>query len=242
MKNNKYFFAIIFVTGLFLIVSCSKDSRPIRGDGPIVRQYYTLPDISGIALSIDANVHLVHGDTQEVYIEGQQNIIDNIEKYVDTDGFWYITYDRNVRDHAGVNIYLTTSMVDYIHVSGSGSVSCQNIFPDTVNVDLNISGSGNISMILNAEVLRSTISGSGEINVSGSAYEHQIHISGSGNIKAFDLPTYITYVNISGSGYTEVNVENLLDVHISGSGDVYYVGNPTINSDISGSGSIHNSN
>jgi hypothetical protein len=242
MKFNKFLTAALILAGSIIIVSCGKDGGPIKGEGPIVQQHYTLPAVSAIGLSVDANVYLTHGEPQEIMIEGQQNIIDNIEKYVDADGFWQIRYDRNVRSHDGISIYITSQKIDYVHLSGSGSVSCQNIFPDTLNVDLNISGSGNISMMLNANVLKSTISGSGEIFLTGSAFEHQIHISGSGNVKAFGLPTYNTFVNISGSGDSEVNVENLLDVHISGSGNVYYRGNPTINSDISGSGEIHNSN
>jgi len=242
MKTLNLILALIIFTGTVLIVSCNKEGGPIKGEGPTVQQYYTLPDVSGIALSIDANVILTHGEPQEIMIEGQQNIIDNIEKYVTSDGFWQISYYRNVKSHSGVSIYITTSLMEYINISGSGSVNSINLFPDTVNVDLNISGSGNISMNLVAGILKSTISGSGEIFLYGSAYEHQILISGSGNVKAFELPTYNTFVNISGSGYSQVNVENLLDVHISGSGNVYYIGNPVINSDISGSGGIYNSN
>lgn len=242
MKTSNLILALTIITGSVLTISCGKDSGPIKGEGPTVQQYYTLPDISAIALSIDADVILTHGEPQEIMIEGQQNIIDNIEKYVTSEGLWQIGYYRNVKSHSGVRIFITTSLMDYINVSGSGAVNCQNIFTDTVNVDLNISGSGNISMNLNAGILKSTISGSGEIFLNGSAYEHQIHMSGSGNVKAFGLPTYNTFVDISGSGNSEVNVENLLDVHISGSGNVYYIGNPTINSSISGSGGIYNSN
>lgn len=242
MKTTKYFGFSILLSGLIIFQSCSKDGGPIKGEGPVVQQYYTLPGISAIGLSIDANVYVAYGDTQEVRIVGQQNIINNIEKYVDPEGFWYIDYDRNVRSHEGISIYLTTDKMDYIHISGSGSVYGQNMFPDTVNVDLNISGSGNISMVMNADVLRSTISGSGEINLSGSAYEHQIHISGSGDVKAFGLPTTNTIIDISGSGNSEVNVATYLSIHISGSGNVYYIGNPLIESDISGSGEIINSN
>jgi hypothetical protein len=242
MKMRNLLIAITLTAGLIQLQSCNKDSGPIKGEGPIVQQNFFLPDIYAIALSIDANVCLIHGDTQVVRIEGQQNIINNIEKYVDADGFWMIQFDRNVRKHDGLTIYITTTMMDYIHVSGSGSVTSTNIFPDTVNADLMISGSGNISMMLNAGLLKSTISGSGEIDLTGSADEHRIAISGSGDIRSFGMPTLNTFISISGSGSCEVNVQNLLDVNISGSGDVYYIGYPEITSDISGSGGIYNRN
>lgn len=56
------------------------------------------------------------------------------------------------------------------------------------------------------------------------------------------MEVYDSYINISGSGSSRVNVEHFLDVKISGSGSVYYKGNPGVDVDISGSGSVINSN
>jgi hypothetical protein len=233
--------AAFILLGSF-IASCDKDSGPIKGQGPIVEQSFVLPTISAINLSIDANVILTHGESEEVRIQGQQNIIENIEKYVTSDGYWNITYFKNVRNHDGVTIHITSPLVDYISINGSGSVNTTNLFADSVNVYLNISGSGNISFNTTAQLTESYISGSGEIYLAGSSYEHRIHISGSGSLKAFNFPTQVTHIDISGSGDCEVNVSDLLDVKISGSGNVYYIGYPQITSDISGSGEIHNAN
>jgi hypothetical protein len=242
MKLRNFFIPTSIVLLCLMLSSCDKESGSIKGQGPVVQQSFVLPTISAIALNIDANVILTHGDTEEILIEGQQNIIDNIEKYVTSDGYWNISYFKNVRSSADVTIHVTSSLVDYISIGGSGSVNTTNFFADSVNVYLNISGSGNISFNTIAQLTDSFISGSGEIYLTGSSYEHRIHISGSGNLRAFNFPTYNTHVDISGSGNSEVNVENQLDVKISGSGNVYYVGNPQITSDISGSGGIYNAN
>lgn len=242
MKMKTLLMPATFVLLGSILYSCDKDSGPIKGQGPIVSQSFILPTVSGISLNIDANVVFTQGDTDEVVIEAQQNIIDNIEKYVTSDGYWNITYFKNVRNHAGVTIRITSPMVDYISISGSGSVNSTNCFADSVNVYLNISGSGNISFNTIAQLTESYISGSGEIYLSGSSNEHRIQISGSGSVRAFNFPTGITHINISGSGNSEVNVSDLLDVKISGSGDVFYIGYPQITTDISGSGEIHNAN
>jgi hypothetical protein len=201
-----------------------------------------LPNISAIGLSIDANVVLTHGEPDVVVIKGQQNIIDNIKMYVNSDGFWDISYFKNVRSHAGVTIYITSPFIDYISVNGSGSVNSGNTFADSTHVYLKISGSGNIGFNTIASLTESEISGSGEIYLTGSSDQHRIRISGSGGVRAFNFPTVKTYINISGSGNCEVNVSNLLDVDISGSGNVYYIGYPQISQNISGSGGIYNSN
>lgn len=228
---------------LAMFSSCQKYGKSVKGSGPVVTQEFTLPTVSAISLSIDANVILTRGDSQTVVIEGQQNIINNIEKYVTSDGYWNIDYYNNVKNHAGVTIYITTPNIDYATISGSGSVQCTNTFTDTTtSVYLNISGSGNITMNTHAQRIESGISGSGRIQISGTAYEHRIDVSGSGDIRAYGLETENTYVKISGSGNSELWVTDYLEVNISGSGSVYYRGTPEINANISGSGGITNTN
>jgi hypothetical protein len=242
MKIQKQILQIAITMISIAFVSCDKDSGPIKGEGPVIEQSFSLPDISAIALNIDANIVLTHGEKEDVIIQAQQNIIENMKMYVTQDGFWDISYFRNVRKHDGVTIYITSPLIDYISVSGSGSVNTTNLFPDSVNVALTISGSGNIGFKTVAQLTESNISGSGEIQLTGSSNQHRIHISGSGSVHAFNFQTVSTYVNISGSGNCEVNVSDLLDVKISGTGNVYYLGSPQIISDISGSGGIFSAN
>jgi hypothetical protein len=225
-----------------LMTSCDSDGGPIKGSGPVVVEDFDLPDVTSISLSIDADVEITYGETQEIIIEGQQNIINNIEKYVDSDGFWRISYYRSVKNHEGITIYITTPVMDYITISGSGSAETTNQFPDLGDVLLKISGSGHIEFDAKADIIEGDISGSGSIHLSGSAFEQRIGISGSGSVHAFDLITQETYIVISGSGNAEVYVEEILEVNISGSGNVYYKGNPEIDANISGSGGIINSN
>lgn len=242
MKRTRLIIPVLLIGVLVLFTSCQKYGRSIKGSGPIVSQEFSLPVISAISLSIDANVYLTHGDSQTVMIQGQQNIINNIEKYVTADGYWNIGYYNSVKNHAGVSIYITSPNIDYATISGSGNIQATNSFSDTTDVYLNISGSGNITMNTNAHLIQSGISGSGRIEVSGTAYEHRIDISGSGNVQSYGLETKNTYVKISGSGSSQVWVTEYLNVNISGSGSVYYLGSPDIDVNISGSGGIHQVN
>ena len=243
MKQIRNRILFLVITALALTnSSCTKFTNRIKGQGPVVKQTYDMPPISGLALSIDANVIVTHGDSQTVMIEGQQNIINNIEKYVTAEGLWNIGYYHSVTSHAGVRVIITTPRMDYVRVSGSGNIETTNTFPDSANVYVGISGSGNISMATNANSLESEISGSGRITLYGTAWDHHINISGSGDVRAFGLNTRNTYVRISGSGNSEVDVEEYLNVTISGSGNVLYKGNPDIEANISGSGTIINWN
>ncbi|MBN2175584.1 MAG: DUF2807 domain-containing protein [Bacteroidales bacterium] len=234
-------FVLIPLTFLFLM-GCSGNGKRIKGSGPIVSQDFDMPDISGVSLSIDADVVITRGDTQAVRIEGQQNIINNIEKIVNSNGIWNIGYYNPVKDHAGITIYITCQHFDYATISGSGDIETTNYFSDTTNVDLKISGSGNIHLKTDAYIIDSEISGSGQIYLEGTAYEHRVNISGSGDVRAYNLETVNTYIRISGSGSSQVNASGILDVTISGSGNVYYLGTPQISINISGSGGVYSSN
>lgn len=241
MKTNTIQFLIIAALIVVISAGCNKDDGIISGSGPIVSQEFNMPDITGVQLSIDGNVYLMEGDTQQVRIEAQQNIIDNIKKSV-SGGKWNIEYYNNVINHKGIDIYITTPLINYVAISGSGNIESTNTFTDSTDVYLNISGSGNIDMSLLADFIESSISGSGNIYLTGEANEHRITISASGNLKAFGLQTHKTDITISASGNSEVFVTDDLDVTISGSGNVYYKGYPEIDVTISGSGSLVNSN
>ncbi|MCK5571038.1 MAG: DUF2807 domain-containing protein, partial [Spirochaetes bacterium] len=138
---------------------------------------------------------------------------------------------------SGVEINITMKDIEVLHVSGSGKIFGGNLI-EADNVDLKVSGSGDISLELNVTSISAKISGSGEIDLSGKTETLDIGISGSGDFYAFDLSAEDVYVTVSGSGNCEVNASEKLDVKISGSGDVEYTGNPRINSKISGSGSL----
>ncbi len=242
MKKIKIYLPIALIALALIFSSCTKDGRNIKGTGPIVEREFNLPPISGTALAIDANVIVTRSDSQTVRIRGQQNIIDNIEKVVSSDGIWGIGYYNSVRNHAGITIYITTPHYDYATISGSGNTETTNYFSDSTNVYLRISGSGNIIMKNDAKIVECEISGSGNISLYGSAISQYINISGSGNVSAFGMEVYESFIKISGSGSSQVNVENYLDVNISGSGSVFYKGNPDLKLNISGSGGVINSN
>ncbi len=86
--------------------------------------------------------------------------------------------------------------------------------------------------------LTTEVNGSGKFSIRGEARKQTIKISGSGNYEARNLISDVALVKISGSGKTELNVREELDVRISGSGNVLYRGNPKISQQISGSGKI----
>lgn len=234
-----YSFLTSFIVLLFATSACTQSwtGSGITGEGPKVTKTLNIDNFSGLALAISADVHIKQGGSQSVKVEGQQNIIDNLKTEV-KNGVWKVGFEKNVRKHDPVTIWVTVPSVNELSVSGSGSIIGDSKFTSLGDLNLAISGSGNIKFDADSKRLDVAISGSGNMNLAGSTGASNMRISGSGDINAFDLTASTCDVKISGSGDSSVNVSEKLDVAIAGSGDVFYKGRPSVRSKVSGSGSV----
>ena len=109
----------------------------------------------------------------------------------------------------------------------------------TGDLDLSVSGSGDMEIDIDAGEVETGISGSGDVKLSGRALSNRVSISGSGKLDAEDLETDRYKIQISGSGSCRINANKEIDASVSGSGSIYYRGEPDkVYSSTSGSGRI----
>jgi hypothetical protein len=247
MKTIKFLFALLFI-GSTLFTGCFVDINDddslfgcMDADGPVTTVELDLDEITGISLAMEARVELTQGPEQMITVEGKSDIFDELDLDVSNQGVWTIRTVDCVRDVDNLTFYVTVPDLRDITVSGSGEVYSSNTFT-IEDIDLRISGSGEIDLALDADDIDAHISGSGKIKLEGTADELDMNISGSGDLRAFDLFTRAVDIRISGSGDAEVRASDRLDVRISGSGDVFYKGNPLLDVSISGSGEVIDAN
>lgn len=207
-----------------------------RGEGPIVTEELNIDEFRGVELDISADVFITQGSEFSVTVEGEENIINELDLDV-TGNVWHICFEDCVRNHDDLNIFITMPVIDYLKIDGSGSITGENFF-EVDDLELKISGSGDMDLGVGADDIDAKISGSGKMILEGDAERLDFKVSGSGDLRAFDLVVEKANVTISGSGDVEVNVTDDLDIKISGSGDVYYKGNPSVSIDITGSGEV----
>lgn len=244
MKNVKMY-CVIFLA-IVLMTSCDDKGNNglfncIEGEGDVVTQELLINEFTGVKSRGSSQVYITQGNDFKVEVEGQQNIIDNIETDIQ-DGIWEIEFEDCQRDYVELKIYITMPEIKSLEVSGSGDMFGQDVFT-LDNIHLKVDGSGSIDVAFdNATDVDARISGSGKIKLQGTTNYIGSKISGSGDLKAYDLEANIGNIRISGSGDAEVTVYDELEVKIEGSGDVYYKGNPIINVDITGSGDLKNMN
>jgi len=221
-----------------LFASCSDYYIPgINGEGEIVESTVYLDDFDGFVSTIGADIFLTQGDTQEVVIRAQENIIDNIVLDVNR-GIWTIEYYEWVHHAKPVKIFITIPDLTKAAVTGSGNITGVTPFYNLGRLELAISGSGDFDLETESNEVDVRVSGLGNFELAGETKFLDILISGSGNIDAFDLETEEAEITISGSGNAFVDVEDYLNVMISGSGSVFYRGTPEIDSHITGSGTV----
>ncbi len=209
----------------------------IEGHGPVVTRVVDLDNFRGIVIQNAADVILTQGKTQKVEIEGQENILDNLNLDVSGD-VWKISNIRPVWRHHELIIRITLPGFYMIRISGSGSIDSDGAFENLNDLELRIGGSGDMDLEVEADDIDATISGSGSINLEGEANRLDFQIGGSGGIHAFNLKADEARARITGSGGIKINVSNNLEASIAGSGSIYYKGQPRVNKRISGSGSI----
>lgn len=203
----------------------------------MVTKTIDLSSFDALGLSINGDVYLSQGSTQSVKIEAQKNILDNIVTEVKSN-YWKIKFDKDVKNHDGVKIWITIPHLTKAAVSGSGNIEGRTVFNNLDDLKLAISGSGDIELESNSRSLSAAVSGSGDYELSGKTGDAEFRIAGSGDIEAGDLVTENCSVKISGSGDASVHVNGNLNVGIAGSGDVLYRGSPNVKSKISGSGDV----
>ena len=234
MKTKKFFMLLVAVA--FVSQSCFHSNR-IEGNCNEITVHRIVGEFTGVYCCGSLDVRLINDTACFVEIDGESNLI----PYIDTDvhnGILKIEVQswRNLDPNYPLVIYVHAPLINSVELSGSGS-----IFSDTLHaqyMDVDLSGSGDINLIVQTTSIDANISGSGGISLLGSATNADFKISGSGNIHAFSFPVSECMADISGSGSMYLNVATLLDVVISGSGNVHYYGNPTVNVNVLGSGLV----
>jgi hypothetical protein len=228
---------IVFFTAS--VSSCEKHVfNSIKGKGASVTETRNLSGFTQISLDINGDVHYVQDSVYYVEITAQQNVLDVITTEI-SDGELEIDSRKWIRKHSGITIVIHSPVIYAFDVSGSGTISAASTIT-TSSLDLEVSGSGNISLAsVYSNNLETDISGSGNVTVSGGLVTTQeADVSGSGDIETDNLSATNVDAEISGSGSIRIWATTSLNAKISGSGNIRYKGTPSVNTTISGSGSV----
>lgn len=228
---------------LLFTASCSAQwGKRIKGNGNVVTIDRSVGDYEAVALSGWFDVDLVDGKEGELTLEGESNLLEYIKTEV-KDGKLVIKTEKGVNLKPsswddGIRITVPVESINSLSLSGSGDIVGKKTIK-TKNFKTAMSGSGDITVVVEANSIDASMSGSGDITLSGSTQDFEATISGSGDIKAYDLEADNVDATVSGSADIKVTANKVLKARVSGSGDIHYRGNPDkVDTKASGSGDI----
>ena len=228
IKNT--YFRFVFMIILGLLSACSDDDPAgtgisgdncLQGQGEVVSVTRDASGFNVIESNIVGNIVLRQGLQYELRLEAQPNILELINTRVVNERL-LLSLDECFNSAQGITLYITLPELTEINLFGVGNVTMENDF-EVDQLDVSLTGVGNIAL-------------------RGLANEINLVTTGVGEIRAFNMPTDICTVTITGEGNIEVFVQDSLEVNIEGVGTVYYKGNPTITIQSGGSGSVIDAN
>jgi hypothetical protein len=209
----------------------------VRPNGAIAEETRVTPAFKGVELRLHGQVFIAHGPEYSVTIETSENLFGFINTRV-VGNKLIIEQDRCIRCRLDdIQVFITMPALEEISLAGSGRILLADEW-DAGELNLSVSGSGQISGTFLAERVHTRISGSGNVLLKGATKDHHIQISGSGRVDGMDMVSRNAEVRISGSGNARIHVTNYLEARISGSGSIYFTGDPAIDSRITGTGRI----
>jgi len=229
--------AKIILIGFLFFISSNIFGQDNNGSGNIVKEERDLSKFNGVELKNSANVFITQGKEQSFTIEAEDNIVSHITTTI-KDSELKISTDEDIHPTKEINIYITVTELSALELKGSGNIKTSNEIKCN-DMTLRLTGSGNISLMLDSKTLNLELTGSGNIDLEGQTNEATMSISGSGNVESKGLKSINDEISITGSGNCTVDVKNNLNVLITGSGNVYYLTDPeSIRGTIKGSGKI----
>lgn len=236
---------ILFLITIFSIslITNAQNNKRIRGNGNVITVKRTTAEYDKIMVGGSFDVVLVKGKEGDITIEGEENIIPYLETEIDGDVL-KIGYKRNININTNRKLTVTVSIrkIEAISLGGSGKITAKDPIK-TSELSVNLGGSGDIDIAIDAKEVRGKIGGSGDIKLTGVATSFSSSIAGSGSIKAYDLTVNTANITIAGSGSVRLTVNDEIQSKIVGSGSVFYKGNPPrINTRAMGSGKVVDKN
>ena len=229
--------ALVFLA--LLLINCSK-GQVVVGNSNIISQEKQLSAYDRIEVLGSYDVIFTDGEVGKIRIKAPDNILPLIQTEV-SDGLLRIDTGKNrYRVKEPIIIYVPVdSRLKQVGIKGSADIySEKNLETKALNVD--IYGSGDVRLQVEASSLALEVVGAGDIRVNGRAKDLSIDISGSGDVDTSKLTAEKAVISISGAGDVSAYVTEDVDVSITGSGDVTIKGNPKkVKQKINGSGGVN---
>ncbi|MDB5230335.1 MAG: hypothetical protein JWN76_1140 [Chitinophagaceae bacterium] len=225
-----------------ILFSCHDFINTIHGNGNTVKETRQVNVPDRVEVSGDIDVVVRQGGQAGVVVEADANLVPYIITRTENGKLVIgVKEHYSLESNKHILVSVTTNDLRELSVTGSGNVNSEGVLSHNGKMDISVTGSGDMSLQLNAPSVDADITGSGNIKISGETKDMKVGISGSGDFTSEELKAENVNVAINGSGTARVFADMKLNVEVNGSGDVFYKGNASVNQSVHGSGSVSKS-
>jgi Putative auto-transporter adhesin, head GIN domain len=204
------------------------------------RQSRSVHGFHGVAVSGGIDLYLSNGPEAVSISANSSETRDHIVTEI-VGGVLQIHMEENWNhnmDNAKMKAYVSLPNLKTLEGSGGGDIVFENLIK-TEELDIRLSGGGDLKGKLNANHLVIAQSGGSNVNLSGDVQNLSLNASGGGSLKGFGLVTEYASIHTSGGSDTELTVNKELKAVVSGGGDITYKGSATVREiKSSGGGSV----
>jgi hypothetical protein len=195
------------------------DGGCVRGNGVSKTVERKAADINILETSGAYNIRIKSGsNVQLIKITGDANLLPLIITSPQSNKL-VIYPEKSICTEQGITVEMNVASLEALVSSGSDTIKVQGISTPKFSLDMG---------------------GSSDVELSGTAHTLDATMSGAGELKAKDLKTKETLLNISGSGTANVYATERLKADIIGVADVNYFGHPKkIEKEILGVGDLN---
>lgn len=231
---------ILFIAASIVFASCDYiGGRRISGNGNVSTESRPLTGFTGIRVGGAVDVVVTQDSAFGVKVETDENLQQYYETYVE-DGMLRIREVRNMnpRPSRKTIVHVSAPELRNFGVSGACSVKSTNRLRSGETILVDISGASDADLDLDAPAVAVELTGASSADLKGQTQTLTIKGSGSSDVNAYDLLSENTEVRLSGAGSAEVHASLKLEAKTSGAAHIRYRGSPSLNSSISGAGSV----
>lgn len=213
------FILLILIVSLTSCVS-SQSFLPVKGNGESVDRKFNVSDFDAIDVSGGFDVVLVQGNSEEVTLTAQENLFEYITVSVDQ-GTLKIYTENNIMSTRQMKARIAFKNIGKLRVSGGGDVTGETEV-NVPDLDVELSGGGDLTTTIKTDELRCHISGGGDAKIDGNIKYYFLELRGGGDVESTVAAENID-CNISGGGNIDLRSKEMVStatIDINGGGNV----------------------
>ncbi len=183
-----------------------------------------LADFDQLKVFDQLNVTLIPSTENKIVITGTNQ--GNVET-VNRNGLLKIriSLTKILEDNKDLKVTLYFKNIEIIDANEGSNVYCNDVFKQ-ISIVLSAQEGARIEAELDVDKASVKAYSGGIINLMGKAVNQKVTINSGGSLKAKDLVTSQTTINISAGGNAEINATTLVDAKVNAGGSIYIYGKP----------------